>query len=203
MNTKIIFLTLFFLFGFVFQNCNDCNFGDIPDYFDIKGIGISHQKIDGSIISDDDQFVRFSDYEGFRIRYDVEYIASHTQKHSLYNSLSNQLFACSPDEPGEKGSKNEKIKNIIVITDKYYDSDHLAKDTINDIVAIKIPSQYNPISLNSFLSQEQSLINQEFLDFKLTKGPENIVEDFQITFILELSTNELYEVDSAQFRLGN
>ncbi len=205
MRIKTCILTLVLAIGFSFSNCDpfddDCNCPPVLDYFDIQGLELKSYKQSGECCKDEiseNEEINFSDYHSLFLFYEVDYIS---QNHNHWNfSLMNSALACSCIGDGAQGSKNEKLNSFTIITLNDFDSDHLANAPINDFFSVKVVNDF--VDLNEHLSQDTSLILNQFLELKLKKAPE-LDNEFKVKVIVNLSTNETYESESAPIRIIN
>jgi len=195
MISKHLLLSLLLIVGFTFNNCApDCHFPDpYYPYFDIEGLTINNYNNSADVLLEYD-VINFSDYRGFTIIYDVAFVASLKPKTINWNlGLLNSAYACSPPLHGESGSKTEKLRKLTILTVNDFDEEHLANDTINDILALNYA--YPQMSLNEYLEEDTSFIKHHELPLKLEHQP--VLNDtFQVKIIVELSTNEVYEAES-------
>ncbi len=198
MKSKAILLTTLLTIGFTFQNCmNKCDCPRIDGlFFDIKGIALSNipskEKVD------------FENYFGINLAYQVDFITSVDEKNQPWNfSLMNTALACDCVFNGISGSKNENLDNVTVITLNDFDSEHLANDTINDLMQVRV-GEFNLVDLNQYLEQDSMLIpkvNFE-LGLMLKKAPE-LNKKFEVKIIVDLSTTESYEATSQPITIDN
>lgn len=192
MNSKILLVTLFFTIGFSFQNCGDgldCDFGPVPDYFDVQGMEVQHWDSSNQFI--DSTEISFEDYGFLAASFEVEYIA-YQEPITTGFSFINSLYGCSPPPPGQLGSKEESFENISVITINDYDENHFAGDTINDLVDLFNIYGDREGQLTSYLLQDEKPVLYEVLLFSLKAAP-TLDQEFQARLIVELSTGESYE----------
>lgn len=197
---KLICLFVLFI-GLLFQFC-DCNFSNVPGFFDVKGIRITHLVKNGFTKEPlySNAALKFQDYYGFQINLLVDYVSYNL--HKEYRSFFSLpiLNACSPPFPGTEGAKSEKIRSIQVITIFPYDSTHLAGSNINDIVY----HHQEGILLDSFVQRYQDrLIPVPEIAFRLMQMPDPfIIREgyFQMKTIVVLSNNENYEFLSDSIR---
>ncbi len=192
MNSKILLATLFFTIGFAFQNCGDglnCDFGPVPDYFDVQGMSLSHWNTDRQQI--DSLQIDFNEYGYLVTRFDVEYIAMQEPPASGF-SLISVVYGCTPPEPGQLGSKEESFENISVVTLRDYDENHFAGDTINDLIELVDIYDGSLGDLDNFLLQDEKGVLNEFLLFSLKSSP-TLNQEFQAEVTIELSTGEKYK----------
>ncbi len=167
-------------------------------YFDIKGIGVNHVKINehGSVqtvIKADS--ISFSDYKHLNISYDTDYLSQKSPSFHWKNlGFISSAMACDPFEQGYMGSKNERLENLTLITLNDFDEDHLENDTINDLFSINYFSQ--DISIAEYLAKDTTLIENTFLNLMLKKAPE-MDNNLKIKVVVDLSTGEQYIEESS------
>ncbi len=201
MKTKKILLALILIIGINFQNCSPFNCDCPPvdyEYFDINGIDmrITKRTENGIENVSEDEVVNFSDLYYIELFYNIDYISHNTYpKFSLINSA----FACSCADNGYKGSKNEKLDRITIITLNDFDSNYLANDTINNLFEIGY-TEVGATSIDKYLDKDTTFIDGSRMDLYLQKAPE-LDENFKIKIIVELSTNEIYEKESSQIKI--
>lgn len=205
MYQKTILLTLFLITGVTFQQCNpfDCNCPPyLGDYFDIRDIALTqYRKRDACCINalEANEEVRYSDYYGITIDFQVDYLAFQCREGSRYGfSLTNTALACSCPENGWLGSKTEKLESLAVLTLHDFDASHSARDTLNDLLEVRLFTE--TMELEEYLRQDTSLVRFEDLSLQLKKAPE-LDTTFQVYVRLELSTGEVYEAQSVPVRL--
>ncbi len=196
MNSKTIVLTILLAIGFTFQNCEiDCGCAPVEgNFFDIKGIELSN-------IANDTE-VAFEDYFGINLAYQVDFVVNNFKKsHQWDFSLMNTALACDCDFNGSQGSKNEKLDNLTVITLNDFDSEHLANDTINDLMQVRL-QEFSFIHLNQYLQQDSGFIPKVNLELGLMpkKAPE-LNKEFKVKIIVNLSTEETYEATSQPIKI--
>lgn len=198
MKSKVVLLTTLLTIGFTFQNCiPECNCSPIDTpFFDIKGIAISNMPSKAE--------VDFENYFGIYMSYQVDYITSVCEKKQDWGfSLMNTALACDCDFNGSQGSKNEKLDNVTVITLNDFDSEHLANDTINDLMQVRV-GEFNLVDLDQYLQQDSMLIPKVNLELglMLKKAPE-LNKSFEVKIIVDLSTSETYEATSQPITIDN
>lgn len=204
MKFKTILLTIALAIGFSFQNCDQSDdFGDcicppiIGNYFDINGILVKNLRGNGGccgrIIKENDE-VKLSEYDALYLECIVDFYGNNCNKNKSRGfSLMNSALACSCQWDGELGSQEEKLNSLTILTLNDFDNEHLANDTINDLINIDNHNGY--INLNEYLLQDTSLMMYYEFEMRLTKAP--VLNDtFQYKVIMELSTNEVYETES-------
>ena len=194
--TKKPFLILFFLMGgLVFQNCSDdpdCNFGPTLEFFDIQNVEVNHLSLDGSVL--DNNEISFGDYGFLRLNFVVDYIADHQAIRNDF-SLINSVYGCTPEPPGQLGSKEESFELFEIVTINDYDEEHKAGESINDILEL-VDFENSPILFDDFLNELSGNVPRELFAFKLLNGP-TINKEFQVRVNVNLSTGEEYEVLSS------
>jgi len=203
MKLKTIVLTLFLVVGISFQNCTDdpiCSCPEVLDFFDIQDMDVINIKEEepnrrSTIVSGD--IIDFNEYGFLNLSFDVDFIAMQESRWSNF-SLIPSAFACSCLGDGSLGSKEERIKELTIITLNDFDADHLEQDTINDL--FEVLNIDNPLNLETFLATDNSLIWLDQIWLRLIKKPE-INPEFKVKVKLELSTDEIYEVESTPFFL--
>jgi len=198
MKTKTILLTLFLCTGLTFQNCSDsdpdceCCFGPVPDYFDIQDMVVNQYNTDNEVL--DGESIRFLDYGSLNLYFEVEYIGYQAPTNWNF-SLMNSAYGCSPPEAGTLGSKEEAFSDFQIITLNDFDEDHLAGSTINDLLTITNLYGEDPILLSDFLTAPPGNVPQHYFMLELAQQP-SLIQDFQVSISVELSTGESYEVTS-------
>jgi len=198
MKSRTLLLTALLTIGFTFNNCDDpydCgDFGDILDFFDIKDVSIAH--MDSEMDYLDATTVSYEDYGSLQLRFVVDYIAS-AQEHNHFSfSLMNQAYSCTPPVPGSQGSKEESIDNITVITLNDFDDNHMANDTINDLMSAAYVYREEDIkSLEQFITESNTKVESELLSLSLNSRP-TLDQEFQVRIRVDLSTGERYETIS-------
>jgi hypothetical protein len=191
MKSKIIFLTAVLTIGITFQHCYpDCECSPIDGpFFDIKGIEVSNKPNESK--------VDFADYFGFDLVYKVDFVVENSPKNCRWDfSLMNSALACDCEFNGWLGSKSEKLDDITVITLNDFDAEHLANDTITDLMQVWT-GEFNQKDLNEYLEQDTALIPSQAFEYglMLKKAPE-LNKEFKVKVIVGLSTSETYEVET-------
>jgi len=192
MNSRSLLITALLIVGFSFHNCSDpfdCgDFGEVHDFFDIQGLSIFHVDADGGPLDSDS--IRYRDYGYFTIYYDVEYLA-YQQERSFDFSLMSQAYGCSPEIAGLAGSKEEAYESITIITLNDFDENHMANDTINDLI-LSGYSDTEQIELDGFIDGQEGNVESQYLYLSLKKKP-SLNQEFQFRIRVDLSTGERYE----------
>lgn len=193
MHTRTFLLTVLLTIGFSFHNCSDpfdCgDFGDIPDFFDIRGFRLDHLDRDNSRTIDSG-LVDYDEYGFLRMIFDVEYVAYQEQNHWDF-SLMNSAYSCTPPEAGTEGAKEEALANLTVITLNDFDENHFANDTLNDLISIGY-RHYESLDLTTFLAAQEGNVEREVLYLSLESRP-TLNQDFQVRVRVDLSNGERYE----------
>jgi len=197
---KTIGLTFFLTIGLIIPSCDKDSCDDIvfQNYFDITGISISSYSDfqQGTIISATDT-VSFDEIDKIFIDYLVDYTVTAQPKSDWTSALMPSVAACSY-EPGTKGSKEEALVNFSIITLNDFDSNHLANSNINDLFdyhGSMLNYLNSPISLAQFLDEKSGKIKEEDVILDLKKAPE-LNQEFKVRVVMELSTGEVFEVES-------
>lgn len=204
-NLKVRTMLFVLLTGLPFQMCTvvdddfgcGCGSGPSADYFDINGFEMLHAKkakIGASSIKEN-EVINYFNYYGLVVNYTVDYISYNTPPQKPRFSLTPELYACSCKQPGDSGSKNEKLKNITVITVNDFDDNHKANDTITDITRIRQDRIRDYLKIDDYLKTDSTLIRTQNFELKIDKAP-TINKTFQAKVIIELSTGEIYDETS-------
>lgn len=205
--TKILVFAL--VVGLPLQMCSpegnggDCNCGPVTGrYFDINGMELNNYKTVGTnsvSLMVEDEVVQYADYAGLAVEYSVDYISQSRSKWPSF-SLIPSAYACSCVFDGELGSKNEKLSNLTVITLNDFDEDHLANDTINDLIVVK--GFYNQADqyLEDYLVNDTINIQIPGIQLNIDKKP-TLNENYKVKVIVELSTGEVYQKESASIKI--
>ena len=207
MNFKMILTTAFFITGFSFLRCTTDDCGDyvtLP-FFDIQDVTLTNFMYglsDEITEIDEDAQVSKNETTLIFLDYSVEY---HAQNKPYFKpfSIINTAYGCSPIEDGQAGSKEEILENLTVITLNDFDDNHLANDTINDLFSVPNHEYFQVFAgtgetLNTFLTQNTQPIEKKDLYLELLQKP-TLNDTFQVKIIMELSTNEIYEMESLPF----
>jgi hypothetical protein len=193
-NLKYASLTLFLLIGFSLPNCVDCDCPkNTPPYFDIKGLDVQVYKNAACCGNpyNSNSVIDVNELQRITLAYEVDFLASQF-KHSDAGecwSLMPSLLACSCNDPGYLGAKNEQLSNVVVTTLYHFDNDHPAGSSLNDVLLVEEPS--GRTLLDHFLSKPPSLIASQWNQFLLAKKPQG-ADTFQVSVALKLSNNESY-----------
>lgn len=190
MNSRTLFMTLCLTLGISIQNC--CRFDPAPEFFDISGMSLTHTDRNHSAI--DTTSISFSDYGHLLVSFEVDYLA-HDEYHLKDFSLMSSAYGCEPEVPGYSGSKEEAFDNITVITLRDFDDNHLAMDTINDVLAVNDYDSFRGTKLETFLIEKEDNVSTERLEFSFTAMPK-LNQEFQVKIIVDLSTGESFEATS-------
>lgn len=168
MKNKIFILLIIACFAVGCENCDS-----FPDKFNVNGITCINYQIYrydstdvmlGSIIS-----VNPIKYDSFALGI----LSTYNTYYSQYNWFNKYLsvssaFACSPPIL----SSNEIVESIYITSNLKWDNEHLAGDTLNDIIELvfyQIDSPIVlklPIDLDTFISQQPTAKQNYFLRFK-------------------------------------
>lgn len=192
-------MTILLAIGLGFPNCDDCKCDPVEgEYFDVQGISrLVNYKKRGTCCADalkEGDAIKLSQYSGLSINLDVNYISNNMKHQCKWDfSLINEALACECVYNGWLGSKEEKLDDLTIITLNDFDAEHMANDTINDLMTI---SKYPDIlDLNDFLSQDTALLDYESISVKLKKAPA-ANKEFKVKVIITLSTGEIYDAES-------
>ncbi len=198
---KKLLIIIFLLTGISFYNCEPCHFADVPAYFDVKGFRITHLVRDGFLSrpSIANETMSFWDYYGLKIDFIVDYISYQKAENNSKFSTVTILNACSPPDPGEKGSKSEKIESIKVTSVFPFDSLHLSGAEINDLLFT------DGMFLDSFIhTNRDRLIPYDEIELKIQgRGPDLFIIElgyFQLKTKIVLTNGEQYESVSDTIR---
>lgn len=197
-NLKSAFLTLLLLTGFSLPNCVDCDCpNNTPPYFDIKGLEVQlYPKNDccGNPLKPS-AVINANELQGITLYYDAVFLAGQLMRPCIGDhwSLIPTLTACSCEEPGYLGAKNEMLDTLVVTTLYPFDNDHPARSSLNDVLLVEEKSGRTP--LDQFLSKPPSLIDSQWHQFILTKTPQG-ADTFQVSVAVRLSNSESYVAKS-------
>lgn len=203
--TKVLVFAL--MIGLPLQMCSphddDCNCNPITGaYFDINGMVVNNYKWVGTnsvSLMVADEVVQYDDYAGLGVEYSVDYIAQRRSKWPSF-SLVPSAYACSCLSNGYKGSKNEKLSNITVITLNDFDEDHLANDTINDLILVRDYFSQEDYYLGDYLLNDTINIQIPVIQLKVDKKPA-LDENYKVKVVVELSTGEVYQKVSESIKI--
>ena len=191
---KILTLTFLLTMGFTFQTCDKCPPFE-GEFFDIQGFEIINYTTTSGDEIEENEEVEFSFYGSLALSFEVEYLVNNFEKKSQFGfSLMNTAFAEDCLSNGVKGSKEESIYSLTVLTLNDFNNEYMANDTINEILNVR----GTPYNLNEYLAIDSSLIQKELFELDLSTAP-TLNEEFHVKMILELSTNEIYEAESIPF----
>ena len=207
MNLKTISLTAFFSIGFIFPSCDwatgDCgNLDPVPAYFDIEGMRLLNYKVKdeydccGRDLLDSAAVVS-ADLFRLAINFDVIYFGQIKRPDSDGLGIMNSALACSPEEPGFKGSQ-EQIESMTVLTLNDWDSLHVAGATINDLLYVYHLG--NRSNLDEFLETNMSYIKEEQISLQL-EGASDTHAAFRAKVVLRLRNGEEYTAESELIRV--
>ena len=175
-----------------------CVCPDVLDFFDIQDmdvINMKEEEVGGQSSIGTGDTIDFKDYSFMRLSFQVDFVAMQQRQWPAF-SLIPSAYACSCIGHGFLGSKEERIKELTITTLNDFDADHLAQDTINDL--FEVLNIDNPRNLKTFLETDTSLIWQDQILLGLIKAPE-LNTEFKVNVKLELSTNEVYEIETIPF----
>ncbi len=185
------------------ENGDDCNCGPITGrYFDINGMELNNYKTVGTnsvSLMVADEAVQYDDYAGLLVDYSVDYISQSRSKWPSF-SLIPGAYACSCVSDGDRGSKNEKLANLTVITLNDFDDDHLANDTINDLIVVKGFYYEGDQYLEDYLVSDTINIQFPGIQLLVDKKPA-LNENYKVKVIVELSTGEVYQKVSESIKI--
>lgn len=191
---KYIILTLVFTIGFSLPSCDDdC---DCPkplgSYFDINNVKLINYKKRGDCCADEakaGQSIMLTDYFLY-VKFNVEYYSFHDNTNTKADfSLISNAVACSCLENGVNGTK-EKLKELIVITKNDFDNNHLANDTINDL--LDISTYGGKQDLQTYLQKDTSTYLYEAYTLLLKKTPV-LNKEFITEVTIKLDKGEVYQ----------
>ena len=204
-NLKILGLTFLLVLGFTFPSCDrsgyNCNCPD-PTYFNVEGLDILfYQDANLGLPIEALDTIPFNTGKYVHLDYLVSYHTLVEPKRDWSFSLINSAYACSC-AIGSYESKTEKLVDFSITTLNNFDDDHLANSNINDLFEYNgyfIEDEFgnynnNPLT-EHIANQTDEILEGEDMVLKLTKAPE-LDEEFKIKIRMELSTGEIYEVES-------
>ncbi|MEL6254149.1 MAG: hypothetical protein AAFR87_19230, partial [Bacteroidota bacterium] len=94
-----------------------------------------------------------------------------------------------------------ELVNFQVLTLNDFDEDHKANDDINDLLQYQGNFlELDNSTLEDFLNASDGKIESEDMLLALTKAPE-LNPELKLKVIMELSTGEIYEAETAPFFL--
>ena len=193
--SKTIGLTLLLAVGFTGQQCNPlgCGCDDFRGkYFDIQGISVDSFRKRGSCCADRmkaGEDVTLADHH-LGIRYQISYFSAQRPRPTRAPfSLISPAAACSCIEDGYLGSR-ERLRSFTVVTINDFDAQHLANDTINDLLqTVVYPGQTT--DLVTYLQADTTLIQQRDYVLYLKKRPV-LRPDFAARMTIVLQNGESY-----------
>lgn len=170
---KRLSLTLLLTVGFTFQNCDICNCPKPKgDYFNINGISADSYRKRGTCCADKmgtGEEAVLSDHS-LLVRYQYEYFSARQFSAPWAGiSLLSSAAACDCFEDGTLGTK-EYLRQFTVVTLNDFDAQHLANDTINDLLRIQT-SLNNIQDLTDYLRTDTARIQQFSYTLYLRKRP--------------------------------
>lgn len=183
------------LLGFSLPNCAPvCRCGPITgEYFDVKGMDVTHARKDPNRQVEADELMDFEDYTGINIAFDVEYVASLSRQANPWRfSLIPEALACDCEYNGISGSKSERLDSFQVITLNDFDDEHPANSSINDLLTAYDIWGGDVDPLNEIVANYQGNLQEEAMTLKLAKAPE-LDKEFRVKVVVGLSTGEVYE----------
>ena len=192
---KTLVLTLMLTVGFSFQSCDflGCSCEKLQSkYFNIGGISATNFRKRGTCCADKmgaGEAVALADHH-LSVRYQVSYFSAKPSRpaRSAF-SLINQAVACDCLDDGYLGSK-ERLKSLTVVTLNDFDAQHLANDTINDLLRITtLPDKSE--DLTTYLRGDTALIGQQDYVLYLQKRPA-LRTDFAAKITVALQNGESY-----------
>lgn len=200
---KTVGLTLLLTIGLLIPSCHEdpCDGVVFRHFFDIAGIDIANYSDysnygEGTEILPNDT-ISFDELDKVYIDYMVDYVVHQSSKRDWLTSLMPMANACSYF-PGGSGSKEEKLLDFSIITLNDFDTEHLAGSNINDLFdyhGSQVDLLDNPMPLTQFLEEQTENIQEEDMVLSLKKAPE-LEQEFKVKVVMELSTEEVYEVES-------
>lgn len=198
MRNTLACLILILGFGLVLTSCMGNNCPPVEgSYFDIQGIKrIDHlEQISehGYAPIPEGGEISFEDYNGFSINYSVSYLSQNNR-----NEVNGRrvLYATDCINSGSAGSKNEKLKQITVVTLYDFNSTYLAGDTINSLISL----EGKP--LDEYLAINDDVIDIPSAWLNLMEAP-SLGHHFKVNVVLQLNTGEVYEAESSTVTLTN
>ncbi len=212
-----IILTFLLASSLLAPACNttddDCNCGNVREFFDIQGVASSNFRtlensgfnIQPLLEEDAVEWDRYSLASEFAVEY---YGMAPTDKKepSFWSGLSliNEAWACSCLPNGFSGSE-ETLDFLDLITLEDFDDNHPAGSSIKDILNIRTFSEFeglihSEMDLDVFLVQEREAIAYKSFDLLLQVPPATTsTQQFQL--IIQLSNGESYSIDSPSIEI--
>jgi hypothetical protein len=177
----------------------DCDSDDVKPYFNVTGIAKLYIEVQTSSTRDVYKTLNTVAEEHI-LWFNTNFIANYySAKPDLNYGLSfiASAIACSPTEPGYKGS-DEKYQSISVKSDADFDLNHLAGSELKDL--FRVPKKGGPafISLEEYIKSNPRLISPSLL-FKLDKHPK-AEKNHSFTFRFELANGEIYVIESGEIK---
>ncbi|QJX48178.1 hypothetical protein HMJ29_15075 [Hymenobacter taeanensis] len=194
---KAIALTTLLAIGFSLQNCDlyGCKCDKSKGkYFILTGISVENYKKRGDCCADkleNNQQVAFQDFS-LDVRNFVRFYSAQLPQSSPF-SLIPTASACDCIADGYLGSK-QKLQSLTVITLEDFDAQHLANDTINDLLNAQF--YLTSYDLNTYLLTDTATITQQGYTLTLKKKPE-LNPSFRVRVDVRLRGGEMYQATSS------
>lgn len=193
--SKAVGLTLLLTIGFSVQQCNPlgCSCDKLRGkYFDIQGISADSFRKRGTCCADRmkaGEDVTLADHN-LGVRYQINYFSAqlpHPRRAPF--SLISSAAACDCIEDGYLGSR-ERLRSFTVVSINDFDAQHLANDTINDLLRTTVvPGQTSDFT--AFLQADTAFIQHHDYVLYLKKRPE-LRTDFAARITIVLQNGESY-----------
>lgn len=204
-NLKIFGLTFMLVLGLTFPSCDrngiNCNCPDLT-YFNVEGLDVLfYQDSNLEIPIEALETIPFNTAKYIHLDYLVTYHTLVEPQRDWSFSLMNAAYACSC-LIGFYNSETEKLVDFSITTLNDFDDDHLANSNINDLfeyngffIEDRFENSFNNTLAEHLVNRTDRLLQGEDMVLKLTKAPE-LNEEFKIKVRMELSTGEIYEIES-------
>lgn len=194
-SSKAIGLTLLLTVGFTVQQCNPLSCGCDKfrgKYFDIQGISADSFRKRGTCCADRmkaGEDVTLADHN-LGVRYQINYFSAQPPRPRCAPfSLISSAAACDCIEDGYLGSR-ERLRSFTVVSVNDFDAQHLANDTINDLLRTAVsPGQTS--DLTTYLQTDTAFVQQQDYVLYLKKRPE-LRTDFAARITIVLQNGESY-----------
>ncbi len=149
-----------------------------------------------AVIGSDEEDIRTHSYTYNELIFKIGFSGQHYSCISPTFDLFPSAYACSPPEP----YSDEKITDIIIISNEDYDETHPAGTDLKDLFEVQ-SSNGNRSTVSEYLQKQPKI---EYIEFKLAKAPEEKkTHTFTITYHYagKLMQELSYQFEPVQIRV--
>lgn len=203
MKLKLIIIAGIFSLSYIFQSC--CR--DIQDFFNITDFDLvlmdSKKYTDRVVTLNENDSMNFNNGTlQIQLDYTIDFVSDAGMLDYLsIDNFMTPVYGLTCPEAGESGSKEESLRDLIIITKNDFNQEYKAGDTITNLFAV-VERFIGLTPIDEYISNNanQNIMVPTLL-LQLTDPP---TEDHDLIFDIsvELSTGERYEQETLPIRVN-